>query len=148
MKALVVAMTLLLQLAPASQASAAPGEASRSPCASLSLAFFPDVVRAEHTYDYEFDLFNCGDVTERLVVRLLPTGPCEFIPRSRETYVLEPGHGINISSLMIAPSCPGEYRLRGVVRFLGRTLDRDHAVLTVVDGEGSAGPWGHSYTRR
>jgi len=134
MKALVVAVALLLQVAPASPVTAASGEAHGSECASLSLEFFPDTVLPEHTYDYEFDLFNCGDVTERLVVRLVPTGPCEFIPQSRTTYVLEPGHGINISSLMIAPSCPGEYRLRGVVRFEGRRLDKDQSLLTVTDG--------------
>jgi hypothetical protein len=136
MKALFVAMTLLLQVAPAALASAATGETHRSECASLSLAFFPDTVLPEHTYDYDFDLFNCGDVTERLVVRLLPAGPCEFIPRSRDVYVLEPGQGFNVSSLMIAPSCPGKYRLRGQVRFRGRTLDRDQAVLRVKDADG------------
>lgn len=139
MKALLVAMALLLQVAPASQVSAATVETHRSECASLSLAFFPDTVLPEHTYDYDFDLFNCGDVTERLIVRLIPTGQCRFIPRSKEIFVLEPGHGINISSLMIAPSCPGQYRLRGEVRYQGQTLDRDQAVLTVEDGEGRPG---------
>jgi hypothetical protein len=130
MKALLVAITFLLQVGPASLASVAPGETHRSECASLSLAFFPDTVSPEHTYDYDFDLFNCGDVTERLVVRLFPAGPCEFIPRSRDVYVLEPGQGFIVSSLMIAPPCPGNYRLRGEVR--------DQAVLTVTDADG---PW-------
>jgi hypothetical protein len=132
MKAVVVALSMLLSslTAPATAGpTVAVGDAEV--CASLSLQFIPTVVLPKHTYDYNFDLVNCGSVTERLTVRLEPSGPCAFIPRSRETYVLEPGQGFSISRLMIAPPCPGDYRLRGMVAFRGRALDRDRASLRV-----------------
>jgi hypothetical protein len=131
MKAVLLAMAMLfLPIAPATAGSTvADGDAEV--CASLSLQFIPTVVLPKHTYDYNFDLVNCGRVTERLTVRIEPSGPCRFIPPSNKSYVLEPGQGFGISSLMIAPPCPGEYRLRGRVTFRGRTLDRDAASLRV-----------------
>jgi hypothetical protein len=138
MNELRVAVALLLQLALATPVASAAAVEDRAVCASLSLEFFPSVVQPEHTFDYNFDLVNCGSITERLVVRVAPSGPCPFIPRSKETYVLGPGQGFSISSLMIAPSCPGDYSLRGVVTFRGRRLDRDIAHLQVRPG--LAGP--------
>jgi hypothetical protein len=127
MKAVLVATAVLFQLT--APATVAPADSEV--CAALSLQFIPTVVQPEHTYDYNFDLVNCGSITERLTVRIDPSGPCRFIPRSSKTYTLEPGEGFGISSLMIAPPCPGEYRLRGVVLFQGRRLDRDTPSLRV-----------------
>jgi hypothetical protein len=133
LKAVLVATAMLFQLvASGSQvATASDSSGERSACASLSLAFYPRTVTPGQAMDYYFDLSNCGTVAERLTVRLDPTGPCRFLPRSKRSYVLEPNQGFAVSALMIGPSCPGDYLLRGDVEFGGRTLDRAVASFRV-----------------
>jgi hypothetical protein len=134
MKSFLMGVAVVLGLghavAPASPVVASLPSAA---CADLSLGFFPSTVDPGQGMDYEFDLLNCGSIKERLTVRLQPQGPCPFLPPSRKTYVLEPGHGLQISALMIAPSCPGDYSLRGMVRFGERRLDKAVASFTVLD---------------
>jgi hypothetical protein len=83
--------------------------------------------------DYDFDLVNRGTITEQLTVRIVPKGPCPFLPPSRKSYLLKPGQGFAVSALMIAPSCPGEYFLRADVRLGDRLLDRAIVSFTVRD---------------
>lgn len=135
MKALLVALVAALQLLSSGShvAAASATSPNDSRCANLSLDFFPRHISPGQAMDYDFDLSNCGTTTERLTVRLAPTGPCRFIRPSKKTYLLEPGQGFTISILMIGPTCPGDYFLEGEVRIGSRALDHALASFRVRD---------------
>jgi hypothetical protein len=103
-------------------------------CASLSIDFAPNHVTAGQFMDFDSSLSNCSSTTERLVVVLDPTGPCPFVPESTDRYSLGPQEGFGTSGLMLAPSCPGHYRVKGRVRWMGRVIARDVAGFTVLPG--------------
>jgi hypothetical protein len=106
-----------------------PGQ---SPCGLVDLSYSSHVVHAGDLFDMDLTIENCSDIPEHLLLKVQSAGPCPFPHPRRAVYDLGPHEGVGSSALVIAPECPGPYRVRVGLVLADRPLDRDAAGFRVV----------------
>lgn len=112
----------------------APGDAqaTHKPCVELDLSYGLRTVTPGTIFDVEQGLVNCSDRRLRIRVRIKASGPCAFPRPGSSRYTLDAGGGVFGSGLIIAPSCPGHYRVAGRALVHGVVVARAHAGFTVL----------------
>ena len=106
--ALIVAGTLMATIPFQGSAQAAPAAAQRS-CTGVTAHVTPHRVHPGQVVGFEATAQNCGSST--VLVRQQNVGPCGFGYRPHRGIRLAAGTGFGEAAGLIAPSCPGSYRL-------------------------------------
>lgn len=101
------------------------------PCGRVGLYYEPTRVPPGSMMSFHFTVWNCSQMTETLLVRSRPSGPCLFSHPGEASYTLEPGMALTQISKFFAPDCLGKYRVRVAVFLEGDRLDWDRAGFVV-----------------
>jgi hypothetical protein len=96
------------------------------------LSYSSHVVHPGDLFDMDLTIENCSDVPEHLLLKVHSVGPCPFPHPTRAAYDLGPHEGVRSFALVIAPDCPGPYRVRVGLVLADWPLDRDTAGFRVV----------------
>ncbi len=107
-------------------------QATQKPCVKLDLDYSLHTVRPGSILDVEQGLVNCSDRRLRIRVKIKASGPCAFPHFGSSRYTLDPDSGVFGTGLIIAPSCPGRYRVAGRALVRGVVVARAHAGFTVL----------------
>lgn len=92
-----------------------------TPCAALSLAADPTTVAPGGTVTLSGSINNCSTATERVTVKYVITGPCNYSDTYSVTVTLQPGETQSTSVSRVVPACAGNYTVTGDV-YSGKTF--------------------------
>jgi hypothetical protein len=106
--------------------------ARKRPCAKLHLSYSLRTVEPGQVFDYSEAIVNCSNSPRTIRVRISAFGPCQFAHPSSAKYRLAGGLGVQSDALILAPPCPGHYRIVGKAIIRGSVVARAHASFTVL----------------
>jgi hypothetical protein len=101
-------------------------------CADLELSYRLRVVDPGQVFDYRQVLVNCSARSRTIRVRIRAFGPCDFPHPPSAKYTLPAHFAVEAVAIIVAPTCPGRYRIVGTAIVRGSVVDRAHAGFTVV----------------
>jgi hypothetical protein len=88
---LVGLLVIVLGWAVPGHVSASPVERRTEPCGGADLYYEPTRVPPGQMMSFHFTVWNCSPMSETLLVRSRPSGPCLFLYPEEASYTLEPG---------------------------------------------------------
>lgn len=109
-------------------ASAAP---AGQPCGIVGIDYDPINVIPGQDMTLNLTIRNCSTVRERMLLRVLATGPCPYPHPEDGVYEMNAGVAVGSFYHLSAPTCTGSYRVRARLSMPDIILDRDQTRFIV-----------------